>query len=347
MHHKLFIRNVRAREQLELFIVSAVSSLLLLRYYLYLTGYPQVGGGNLHIAHMLWGGLLMMISIVLMLSFLGRRLQRLAALLGGIGFGIFIDEIGKFLTRDNNYFFRPSIGIIYAIFVLLYLALSFLSRSDALNSTEYQLNALNQLEEAVLREMDEREKTTVAGLLAKADPHSPVTRQLQVFLAGVDTIQPVRPGRPQRIYAAFNRWYERTWRRRSSDMLVRAFFIIEIALFIVAVVAAIGSNIDDVRDFFAGHASYGHSLVIGQAVGTGLAAWFAVRGMLALRLSRIDAFEWFRRATLANLLFTEFFIFSRIQFGAMPGFIFNLLLLVLINFVLGHEHRSSAAGRAA
>ena len=91
MKRKLFIRDVRAREQVELFIVSAVSSVLLLRYYLHLTHYPQVGGGSLHIAHMLYGGLLMLLSILLMLSFLGRRLQRLAALLSGVGFGIFID----------------------------------------------------------------------------------------------------------------------------------------------------------------------------------------------------------------------------------------------------------------
>jgi hypothetical protein len=343
MKRVLFIRNVQARNQLELFIVSAVSSLLLLRYYLYLTGYPQVGSGSLHIAHMLYGGLLMLVSMVLLLSFLGRRLQRFAALIGGVGFGIFIDEIGKFLTKDNDYFFRPAIGIIYAIFVLLYLAASFLTRSERLTSTEYQLNALNQLEEAVLREMDAREKAAVAALLRRADPHSPITKQLEQFLSGVDTIRPGKPNRAERSYAKFSKWYERVWKRRSSNIIVRVFFIVEIALFMLGVVLAVANNIDNVRDFFEGHADYGHSLVIGQAIGTGIAAWFAVRGLLALRLSRIDAFEWFRRATLANLLFTEFFIFSRIQFGAMAGFIFNLLLLVIVNFVLNHERRTLPA----
>lgn len=343
MKRVLFIRNIQARDQLELFIVSAISSLLLLRYYLYLTGYPQVGGGNLHIAHMLWGGLLMLASLVLLLAFLGRRLQRLAALLGGIGFGIFIDEIGKFLTKDNNYFFRPSIGIIYAIFVLLYLAASFLTRGERLSSTEYQLNALSQLEEAVLREMDEREKAAVASLLRKADPASPITRQLQAFLGSVDAAKPGQPNLARRAYARFSRWYERIWRRRSSDAIVRLFFAAQIIAFVVAVVAAIYGNIDDVRDFFAGHASYGHSLVIGQAVGTAIAAWFAGVGLYRLRRSRTEAFEWFRRATLANLLFTEFFIFGRLQFGAMPSFIFNLVLLILIDFVLTHERRTVPA----
>lgn len=339
--HTIFIRNVQAREQLELFIISAVSSLLLLRYYLHLTHYPQVGGGTLHISHMLWGGLLMLLAIVGMLAFLGRRAERFGALVGGVGFGIFIDEIGKFLTRDNNYFFRPSIGIIYAVFVLLYLLSSFLGRRERLTSTEYQLNALAGLEEAVLRQMDAREKRAVADLLARADQHSPVTRQLSSFL---ESVKPVGQGRPGLFRRAGNRisaWYERIWKRRGTSTLVQLFFVVEILLFVLAVVSAVYTNIDNVRDFFHGQADYGHSLVMGQAVSTAIAAGFALAGIIKLRSSRIDAFEWFRRATIANLLLTEFFIFSRIQFGAMPGFILNLLLLVLINFVLGHERRTA------
>lgn len=339
MKRLVFIRNVGARDQLELFIVSAISSLLLLRYYLYLTHYPQVGGGNLHIAHMLYGGLFMLVSIVLMLAFLGRRLQRLAALLGGIGFGIFIDEIGKFLTKDNNYFFRPAIGIIYAVFVLLYLSLTFLTRPGRLTNTEYQLNALAQLEEVVLREMDKHEKAAVAALLQRADPASTITKQLEALLAHSAVTKRAKTSLAEKTYRRFNSWYEHIWQNRSSNALVRIFFLGETIIFAVALIFAVLGNIDDIRDFFRGQASYGHSLVIGQLVGTAIAAFFVIRGVLALRLSRIDAFEWFRKATLANLLFTEFFIFSRIQFGAMAGFIFNLVLLIFINFVLGHERR--------
>jgi hypothetical protein len=64
-----------------------------------------------------------------------------------------------------------------------------------------------------------------------------------------------------------------------------------------------------------------------------------VMGLSWLSGSRLRAFEWFRRATLVNLLLTEFFIFSRIQFGAMAGFIFNLLLLIIINAAIDQETR--------
>lgn len=339
MNRKLFIRNVGAREQLDIFLVSGVSSLLLLRYYLYLTGYPQVGGSVLHVSHMLWGGLLMTIALVLVFSFLGRRMQRLTALIGGAGFGIFIDEIGKFITKDNDYFFRPTIGIIYALFVLLYLLASYVTRQVRLTSREYQLNALSGLEEAVLREMDEHEQQAVRELLKHANGHSTVTKQLYAFLDSIDPRPISAPNALTRAGKWLSATYERAWRARGSHALVRIFFIVQIIVLVGGVVSAILGNIDSIREFFRGEADYGHSLVIGQAIGTGLAAGCAIVGMVRLHWSRVEALEWFRWATLVNLLITEFFIFSRIQFGAMPGFIFNLVLLIAINFMLSYERR--------
>jgi len=340
MKRSTFVRNLRAPELFERFFVSAVSSLLLLRFYLHASGYPQVGGGSLHIAHMLWGGLLMLAALVLVFAFLGIRVQRLAAIIGGAGFGIFIDEIGKFLTRDNDYFFRPAIGIIYAVFVLLYLAFNFLNRRRRkLTAQEYQLNALAQLEEAALNDMDSREKAAVTHLLSRADPDSPLTDGLKKLLAKVQTVGQDSPGPLRRAGAALGRWYRRLWSRRGTDVSVRLFFLAEAGVFLLAVVLALANNFDNVQDFFRGTADYGQSLVIGQLVSTVLASIFAVLGVLRLRRSRALALEYFRRATLTNLLLTEFFIFSRIQFGAMPGFIFNLVLLIVINFCLHEESR--------
>ena len=62
--HAYPARNMEATRLLERFFVSAVVTVLLIRAWLGLTGYPQIGGGGLHIAHMLFGGIGMLIALV-------------------------------------------------------------------------------------------------------------------------------------------------------------------------------------------------------------------------------------------------------------------------------------------
>lgn len=108
---------------LDSFVLSGVLTVLVVRGGLYLTGFPAIGGDSLHIAHVLWGGLFLVVAFLILL--LGRKPNKLlTAVLGGIGFGLFIDEIGKFITKDNDYFYRPAFVLMY----LSFLAIWFLSR---------------------------------------------------------------------------------------------------------------------------------------------------------------------------------------------------------------------------
>jgi len=143
-----FIRNFAAGPHLDWFLVLAVCTVLGIRFYLRLTGYPQIGGDTLHIAHMLWGGLMMLGALIILLSFLGRGSERLAVLVGGVGFGTFIDEVGKFITQDNDYFFQPTVAIIYVVFILVYLAIRAIHRDRLATHQEYLVNALQELTEA-------------------------------------------------------------------------------------------------------------------------------------------------------------------------------------------------------
>jgi hypothetical protein len=117
------IRDSDSGYTVELFIVGSIASVLVIRAFLAATDYPQLGGHGLHIAHLLWGGLLMLSALLLLLIFFSVSVRWLASLLGGIGFGTFIDELGKFISQDNNYFFQPTIAILYIIFILLFLVL--------------------------------------------------------------------------------------------------------------------------------------------------------------------------------------------------------------------------------
>jgi len=177
-------RNARFGDLQETFLVSAVATILIVRSQLWLLDYPQIGGRGLHIAHLLWGGLLMLVAIALLLTYLGRRPRVPASVVGGAGFGLFIDELGKFITSDNDYFFRPAAALIYLVFLALFFGARALTRRRPLTSTEYAANALDLVAEAVSHDLDEREKRQADGMLAAADPDGPAARPLRRMIAG-------------------------------------------------------------------------------------------------------------------------------------------------------------------
>jgi hypothetical protein len=115
------VRRDRGSRYLLLTIIAFAVTVMAVRVYLDSAGYPKVGGGGLHVAHMLWGGLLLVVASVLLQLFVGRRALVLSSLAAGIGVGLFIDEVGKFITESNDYFFAPAAPIIYGAVLLLVL----------------------------------------------------------------------------------------------------------------------------------------------------------------------------------------------------------------------------------
>jgi hypothetical protein len=106
-----------------------VASVLVTRAYLKLFNYPMLAFGKWHIAHVLLGGIIMLGAMITELAFEGSRVRKTGAIVFGIGWGLFVDETGKYLTKDNNYFFRPAILIIYVSFVIIFLVYRWLERA--------------------------------------------------------------------------------------------------------------------------------------------------------------------------------------------------------------------------
>ena len=118
------VRRHRAERYVLISLITFAFTVIALRAILWLAGYPQIGTGTVHIAHVLWGGLGLFGASLLMLVLSNRWAMLLGASLSGAGVGLFIDEVGKFITSNNNYYTPAAAPIIYALFlatVLVYL----------------------------------------------------------------------------------------------------------------------------------------------------------------------------------------------------------------------------------
>lgn len=330
------VRNVDAGQLLENFFVAAVGTLLAIRVYLAATGYPQVGGRGLHIAHLLWGGLMMLIAIVVMLSFVGKRVQRAASILGGIGFGTFIDELGKFITSNNNYFFRPTIALIYAIFVLMFLAFRAIDRRRHLTPDDYLANALDRVREAVIHNMGTDDRTRALALLDKSDPRDPLVDALRSVLRQTPvTAETTRVSIPTRFLA---------WTRRTYVALVgsRRFGRIVVAIFTLhAVAAVINALIAIVTDRGVTFSNPDISFVeTGNVLAAALSNTMIVIGVVRLHVSRLVAYRWFKRSILVSIFLVQFFSFYREELIAVVFLLVDVTLLVTLDFVISRERHA-------
>jgi hypothetical protein len=354
---KQLIRDFRAGQYLDLFLVSAVSAILAIRLFLHLTGYPQVGGESLHIAHMLWGGLFMCAAIIVLLSYLGQRSHQIAALLGGVGFGTFIDEVGKFVTQDNDYFYRPAVALIYVSFVLVYMAIRSIHRSRP-TPEENLVNALQELENVAFDDLDreERERALLYLERAPADPLAAAVRDLLHRTEPIPTPDPHPLRRVRDAAAALYRWTgSRPWFARA----LVTFFVAQLALKGGQVLAMLFwpdhgvrlmPTMPPVRSVVEGFTLVDWA----QLASALLSAAFVGLGVYALRGSRLRAFRMFQRSILVSIFITQPFMFYQDQWAALLGLVFNLSVLAALNFAIeqetvqaaAREHEASHAGAA-
>jgi hypothetical protein len=124
------VRRVSAPRLVLDVLIAFGATVLIVRLYLELTGYPRLGNATLHIAHMLYGGIVLTIASLLMIIYASPTAIRIGAILTGIGLGLFFDEVGKFITANNDYFYRPAAPIIYLIAVGIALLFVMLRRRE-------------------------------------------------------------------------------------------------------------------------------------------------------------------------------------------------------------------------
>ncbi len=341
----LLVRDAEAGYLAELFLVCAVATILVIRAVLAATGYPQLGGGGLHIAHMLWGGLALAVALVLTLVSLSRRAKPVAALVGGVGFGFFIDELGKFLTRDNDYFYRPAVALIYLVLVAFFLGTRRLLSRTALSDDESLANAITLMKEMALQDLDATEKARAAAHLDRCDPADP---RVALVRSVLDQLTPISPP-PPAWTARLRRWLDaRLERVTSHPRFPRVLSLV----FVGQALFAVGWVLLTARTLWKG----GRDPVAGAHLEPSLAEWarlgstvvsmiLVIVGVSRLLGDPVRAYRSFRMSLLVAVFVTQFFVFYDAQLHGVIGLAFNLALLAAVQALLARE-RDREARRA-
>ena len=225
------VKRYRAEQYVLVSLATFALVVILLRLVLKLSGYAQIGNDSIHIAHVLWGGLGLFAGSLVLLVFSNRWALFVGAVLSGAGVGLFIDEVGKFITQSNNYFTPAAAPIIYALFLATVLVYLRVRRPATQDVRGEMYRAFEQMPGVLDHEMSRHDLSALAHSLelARASAKDPATRGLAAAMLGyVEGERPrivePQPGRMQCAFQAVKVWARRVFtRRRLRAFLVFAF----------------------------------------------------------------------------------------------------------------------------
>ena len=219
-------------------LFSFAASVIITRLFLGMTGYPQLGNQEIHIAHVLWGGLLLFFAALMPLLFANRWIYTLGSILAGIGVGLFIDEVGKFITTNNNYFYPLAAPIIYAFFLLTVLIYIRIRRQTPRDPRTELYKTLDALEEVIEHDLDFDERINLENRLhfIANQKDEPDLAHLADELLKVLPTLPLVPERPT-IWEKISRFwynYESSWisQARLKAILIGGLFALGWVAFI-------------------------------------------------------------------------------------------------------------------
>lgn len=205
------VRREKAETLMLITLLSFGGSVMLTRAFLELTGYPQIGGGVLHIGHVVWGGLFLFVATLLPLIFANYWALTWSAAAGGVGFGLFIDEVGKFITQSNDYFYPPAAPIVYTLFIITVLVFIHIRRPKDASPREELYRVLHGMTELLDHDLDATEKAALIkrleGIVRKTD--DPQLLKLAESLDGYirsEHVQTAPENRPKWMLSILKTW---------------------------------------------------------------------------------------------------------------------------------------------
>ncbi len=338
MNSSRLVRNVHLGDLLESFLISSISSILIIRFFLAITGYPQLGNGSFHIAHMLWGGFLLMIALVLVLSFLGNRMLKFASIIGGIGFGTFIDELGKFITRDNNYFFEPTLALVYLIFLILIFIFKYIEDHRPLNKKEYLMNAFQLFEEVIHQDLDKSEKRKLMQYVRQAKNY-PFSEELEKLANKIEVTEMKDKTFFNKVHSMFIDVVESFVESVLFRKIVIIFFSLQGIILLANLLLISIFEVGNIPLFIPDLSDKITFISYGEIFSIILSSVFTVIGIILFRFDRLRSYEMFKYSVMVSILLTQFFVFYREQLQALTGLLISLIVLSVLNFIIDQEKK--------
>jgi hypothetical protein len=228
------VKRYRSERYVLISLAAFALTVIVLRGVLKLTGYAQIGTDTIHIAHVLWGGLALFAGALLLLIFSNRWALGVGAVLCGSGVGLFIDEVGKFVTQSNDYFTPAAAPIIYALFLATVLVYLRVRRPPSRDVRGEMYRALEQMSGVLDREMSRHDLNVLHRrlvLLQTSSEDEAVCRLATAMLEFIDSqrarIVESQPSRTQLILT-----YVRAWGRRVfTRPRLRIFLVVALVAF--------------------------------------------------------------------------------------------------------------------
>ncbi|HWS58896.1 MAG TPA: hypothetical protein VN257_10175 [Actinotalea sp.] len=328
-------RDPAASSHLAGFLVATVATVLLTRALLAATGFPQLGGGELHVAHVLWGGLLMALALVALLSFAGPVARPLSAVVAGIGFGLFIDEIGKFVTADNDYFYEPTAFLIYLVVVALVLVAEALHGRGPHHPVEHLAGAADHAVAGLAGGFTPRARAQARDLLERAGP----VRGAPEVAALLDVVDDDAAEVPNPVDIVGRGVV------RAAARLVTARWV-PWATVLVLVLTSLGAVVRGLAVWIDG-TDAAWWVVAGLLLGALGSSWAAVAGLVVVRRDRLRGYLLFRRAAVVSLLVTQVFVFRLEEWSAAFGLLVDLAVLALVTAEIDQIHGADPGAERA
>ncbi len=344
---KFFIKRSSSSDYLMLFLIAGAASVLGTRLYLHLLSYPQISAGYFHIAHTLFGSVLLTLSTLFLLTFHGRRVRQLSAVLAGLGFGLSIDEIGKYMTRNNDYFFQPVPMIIYLVFIILFFLYRYFDRYTPHHPKELVYDLIENLEEIAENNFQKKVKKLLSSLItqirsAPEQAYKEFTHGVENMLETLPLISKPTPRYVHRLHSSWQWLDDFTAERKPVFYFLLCIFFVYIIntflstfSFLEIVIRRQYSELPYVID-----SRTEWIMITTQLLSQLVSAVMMVRGFYFLvKRKRIRALELFKNALAVNLLITNVFTFYFKQFSASVELLIVIGMYAIVHNILEDEQR--------